>query len=278
MSITLFDSHCHLDFPELAVDLEHHIDEARRVGVRRWFVPGCRMDTWERLRRLRLRLEPPAAVLIGAGQHPYYACEVHNLDELGARLTWQASQGHLHAIGECGLDKVRGGDAAWQQRVLETQLRVAIENDLPVVLHQVGLREQFLDALKNVGVPEGRGVVHGFGGDPAWARGLVQRGFFLGLGPALTKKSRSRLREAARVAPLESLVLETDAPDQSLAGGDDRPGAPSDLAVVCAELAELRGVAPSLIARQTFENAEKLFGRARGDGHCPGARPPLDPE
>jgi TatD DNase family protein len=128
----------------------------------------------------------------------------------------------------------------------------------PVVLHQVGYREEFLRVLQRVGLSEAGGVVHGFGGDATWARALVSRGLLLGVGVSVTYESRKKLQSAVRETALDRLVLETDAPDQR-PPGVKRAGVPADIVAVCCAVAELIGSSPEVVAETTYGTARALF-------------------
>jgi TatD DNase family protein len=255
----MFDSHCHLDFDELSAQVEDHLEEARLAGVRGWFVPGCRPNDGE-----RLSLVKQTNVWVGVGLHPYFTEEEGDIDSLSSRLERAAQSLGAVAIGECGLDKNKGADAHVQVSIFEAQLRLARDLELPIVMHQVGHREAFLNSLKRVGVPTRGGVVHGFGGDTGWGRALVKLGLHLGLGPAITRESRAKLRAAAAELPVERLLIETDAPDQRPSGRVGI-GRPADLLEVCRALGALRGCSMQEIARRTEQSARALYGLKRAD-------------
>jgi TatD DNase family protein len=276
----MFDSHCHLDFEALEPDLPVLLAEARAAGVGGWLVPGV----GEHAHAGQDRVAAHADVYLATGTHPWWAIEVLDVEAELSALEERARRCRAVAIGECGLDLKRPGAAELehQSALFEGQLRLARELDLPVVVHGVGAREQLLGALERVGLPSAGGVVHGFGGDLDWGRALIRRGLLLGIGCALTRPGRERLREAARVLPLEALLVETDAPDHhperpasaEQHGGSSgetaleaRPrraerGTPRDLVEVVGALAELRGLSPEVVAAATAASARRLLGLA----------------
>lgn len=269
----MFDSHCHLDFEDLRERLPAHLEAAARAGVEGWLIPGCEVEKTGELQALRATLAARYAVWIAAGQHPYFASRILDLRELERGLQHAIEHFAPVALGECGVDAKRGGEPAHQLRVLGVHLQVARDSGLPIVLHQVGMRDDFLQLIDRVGLPERGGVVHGFSGDEAWAKALLRRGLHLGVGAALTRPARRRLREAVRVAPLSALLLETDAPDQRVhapdssatAPGSAMMGVPLDLLQVGIELARLRGMDPGALSCALRQNAEQLFGIVLGD-------------
>lgn len=254
-----FDSHCHLDFPSLKDHLEEQLRAAVSEGIESVFVPGCRESQWRELADFGPGgQEARDDIWLGVGQHPYWAKEVRELPAFGQRAAETISALKAVAVGECGLDKKRGGAMEHQLRLLELHLDLAKQHKLPVVLHCVAARQELLACLDRVGLGEAGGVVHGFSGDLNYAQALNRRGLLLGLGPAVTRKSKLRLRAAISAIPQEFLVLETDAPDQSVRGGKV-PGGLLDLVVVAQEVAQLRKQPIEVIAEQTTDNARRLF-------------------
>jgi TatD DNase family protein len=159
------------------------------------------------------------------------------------------------------VDKTRGGPDVQQAALLRTHLLMARQLELPLILHQVGMRKVLLDCLREVGLSDRGGVVHGFSGDLAWGKALIQRGFLLGIGAGIIRKGRGRLREAVAQLPLDRMVLETDAPDQGPKSGmqAQNTGRPSDLRAVAERLAELKGVSLDLVATTTTKAACECF-------------------
>jgi len=255
----MFDSHIHLDFETLSPDRIQLLKEARHHGITAFFVPGCRAGRWEQLRELRRDAkEAGVEVYFGVGQHPYFNDEAPDLDVLCTNIADGSRELGAVALGEIGVDKGRGGSHALQRRLFEAQLRLADELDLPVVLHQVGLREEFLSSLKRVGIPRAGGVVHAFVGSTDWGCALITRGFYLGVGVAVLNKRRSKLARAVAEMPLESLVIETDAPDQSPLG-QRGAGVPADLLLVRDAIAKIRGTSPEQVAESSERSARTLF-------------------
>jgi TatD DNase family protein len=249
----VFDSHCHLDFPELASDLEGHLARALAQGVSGWFVPGCHVAQWATLSELIGRR---SEISVGVGQHPYWSTEVTDVPALIEQAHRAAKELGAVAIGECGLDKGRGADLPLQMEVFEGHLALAQDLSLPVVVHQVGCQQELLRCLSRVGMPPAGGVVHGFSGNVSWGRALVARGFHLGVGSQVVRPLRQKLRAAVSALPLERLLLETDAPDQS---PEKRPGVPSDLVLVRDTVAALLGVSEDEVGRRTALSARELF-------------------
>ncbi len=266
----MFDSHCHLDFPEIFGTLESELAGARAAGIEGWLVPGCEPSQWARLEAFAR----VPGVRVALGLHPWWAPRViaeseGALDSVVAQLATDARRFGARAIGELGLDGARvetsHPDFELQRRAFEAQLASAVELELPVVLHAVRAHGPMLQSLRRVGVPRAGGVVHGFSGSLPVARDYMALGLHVGIGCQVTSSLSRRMREAAAALPLERLVVETDAPDQRPreadgAAGEARPGRPTDLVRVIAAVAELRGLSTAEVGRATAQNACALFG------------------
>jgi TatD DNase family protein len=251
----VLDSHCHLDFPEFDADRAELVAEARRLGIDGYLVPGVHEGLWP----AQDALAGIAGVYLAVGLHPWWLSGQDPVDVTLARLEQRARSRGAVAIGECGLDAKRPGlDLEAQSVWLEAQLALARALELPVILHQVGARTEFLRALERGGVLRRGGVVHAFSGDVAWARALLSRGFYLGFGAAVSAPKRERLREALLATPAERVLLETDAPATS------RPGTrsvPSDLVSICCKVADIRSTSSEELAAQSDANLARLLDR-----------------
>jgi TatD DNase family protein len=148
-------------------------------------------------------------------------------------------------------------DREQQQRLFERQLAIARDADLPVILHVRRAHDVVLSTLKRLRVRGG--VAHAYSGSLEQARQYLDLGFRLGFGGMLTFERSTRLRRLARELPLEAIVLETDAPDLTVASHRGERNSPEYLPECLAALAEVRGEAPAAIAAQTTANARAAF-------------------
>jgi TatD DNase family protein len=163
------------------------------------------------------------------------------------------------AIGECGLDYyIEGLDPTLQGTYFDGQLRLAREYDLPVVVHARRAVDAVMAAIKRVG--QLRGVIHSYAGSEEQARQLADLGFLVGIGGPVTYERANRVRRVAANVPLDTLLLETDAPDQPDSDHRGERNEPARITRVLEVIAELRGEDPGVIAQATTRNAERLFG------------------
>ncbi len=250
----LIDTHCHLDLPVFDADRASVLQRSRANGVNGIVVPGVEADGWDRLWDF---CAGDANLYPALGLHPVYL-EQHTDADLKA-LESRLSEQRPVAVGEIGLDyHLKDLDQTRQQALLEAQLEMARAADLPVILHVRKAHERMLSILKRIRVRGG--IAHAFNGSLQQAGQYADLGFKLGFGGMLTYVRSSKLRALAKAVPVESIVLETDAPDMTVAQHRGERNSPEYLPLCLAALAEVREVDPQVIARQTTENAREVLG------------------
>ena len=191
----------------------------------------------------------------------FYKPEVKNealLRKFG--LTDKFVVSYIGAIGLAnGLDfYIEGVDRDTQAHYFDAQLALAREFDLPLVVHARRAVDAVMAAIKRVG--KLRGVVHSYAGSEEQARQLADLGFLVGIGGPVTYARANRVRRVAASVPLDTLLLETDAPDQPDCDHRGQRNEPARMLRVLEVVAGLRGEDPDVIARATSRNAERLFG------------------
>jgi TatD DNase family protein len=250
----LFDSHAHLDAPEFDNDRARVLRDARAAGVTEMLIPAVDADGWEKLQAI---CDSEPGLHPAYGLHPCYLAR-HADADLAALDAWLETH-PAAAVGECGLDYMEAGlDRERQLHFLRGQFEIAHRFDLPLVLHARRAFEAVILELRRFGKPL-RGVVHSFSGSAEQARQLRELGFLIGIGGPVTHERARRLRKLVASVPAESLLLETDAPDQPGAGHKDERNEPAFLVEVLQCAAALRGEDPDALARTTMANAHRLF-------------------
>lgn len=248
----LIDTHCHLDANEFAADRDAVVVRARAAGVDEIIVPAVRAASFADTLHMRQRYGAKVAF----GLHPIYIAE-HQAEHL-ALLREYLQNAQPVAVGEIGLDYfVPGLDQEAQRALFVAQLKLAREFDLPVLLHIRRAQDHVLKALRQIGVKGG--IAHAFNGSRQQADAFIKLGFKLGFGGAMTWQRALNIRRLALELPLESIVLETDAPDippQWL--GQTGRNEPMQIARIAQELADLRGISVAEVASQTRLNAQAL--------------------
>jgi len=249
----LADSHVHLHaYDDGAVAAM--LARAAERGVER--VVAVSVDLASARRTLGIAARHPDRVVAAVGLHPGHLAEAPD-EATWRELARLAGDPRVGAIGECGVDAIDGeaGEAA-QLATLARHARLAKELGKPLLLHLRGndLVGPALGVLAAVGLGAGRGVVHYFVGDRELADRYLDAGLLLSLGKPLTRAENASLREAARGAPSDRLLLETDT--YPIPG---RTTEPADTRVVAEALAVLRGATVEEIARVTGENLGRLL-------------------
>lgn len=249
----LIDTHCHLDAAEFDADRDEVHAAAQAVGVARIVVPAVAVDGFTRVKSSVARYPGCFAAY---GIHPLFVSQASEAD-LAVLRDWLGRETPV-AVGEIGLDfYVADHDPLRQEYFFVEQLKLAREFKLPVLLHVRRAVDSILKQLRRIKLPGG--IAHAFNGSRQQADEFIKLGFKLGFGGAMTYPGSTRIRQLAATLPLESIVLETDAPDMApvwLAGGRN---APAELAQIADVLAELRGLSRAEIAEQTAANARAVF-------------------
>jgi TatD DNase family protein len=253
-ALALVDSHAHLDDASFDDDRAAALARAGNAGVRMVVIPGIDATGWPRIATL---CAGHASLFPAYGLHPLFLAH-HRPEHLRELQDWLA-RGDAVALGEIGLDFfVRDLDPELQRHYFETQLDMALERSLPVIVHARRAVEEVLLALRKR--PGLRGVVHSFAGSQQQAEQLCALGFHLGIGGPVTYARAKRLRRVVANLPIERLLLETDAPDQPNAGRQGERNEPAHMLQTLHAIAELRGQSPQAIATATTINACRLFG------------------
>ena len=253
-AMELIDTHCHLDVADFDADRDAVLARTRRAGVVAQLVPAIHAAGWDSLLELCAAhgdLHP------ALGLHPVYI-DRHEDDHLTA-LERRIAEAPPTAVGEIGLDFFLAElDPRRQLEFFEAQLAIARDAGLPVVVHVRKAHEQTLAALKGTRVKGG--IIHAFNGSLQQGQQYFDLGFRLGFGGMLTFERSTRLRRLAEELPLTAIVLETDAPDLTVASHRGERNSPEYLPEVLAALAGVRGQPPEEIARQTTANAREVLG------------------
>ena len=254
----MIDTHCHLNMPPLSADTDGVLSRAATRGVIRVVVPAYDEATWPAVAALAERPNVFAAF----GLHPWVAHERPpggSLNEFENRLAAHLATHPPVAIGEIGLDtKIEECGLTEQLPVLESQFALAVDLDLPVILHCRGAFEELLTAVNKHG-GRLRGVLHAYSRGPELAERFISAGMFIALGGAVTRDRARRVRRTAERLPLDKIVLETDAPSIGLDGvlpANTEPGHVRDIAEA---VADIRGESIETIAEVTTANACRLF-------------------
>ncbi|MEK7231435.1 MAG: TatD family hydrolase [Pseudomonadota bacterium] len=249
----LVDSHCHLDFPELAEQLGPVFELMRANDVERALCVSVTLEDFPRVRKLA---ETYPHLHASVGVHPDY----EGVAVTAAQLVALADHPRVVAIGETGLDYYRlKGDLEWQRERFRAHIRAARECGKPLIVHTREAADDTLRIMREEGAGEAGGVMHCFTESQDVAEAAMGMGFHISFSGIVTFKNAKALREVARRVPLEKMLVETDAPYLAPVPYRGKTNQPGYVRHVAEEIARLKGVTLEQIAEKTTGNYYKLF-------------------
>src|SRR3954468_17009616 len=257
----MIDSHCHLADEIFSTDLDAVVGRAKDAGLERALVILEAGNTQEAAQAIRVEsLWPEIRVAIGV--HPHAAHQYAGRPEEAATVVRAQVAGSpaARAVGEIGLDYHYDFSARdVQHGVFRSQVRLARELHIPVVIHTREADEDTIAILKDEGRGQVRGVLHCFTGTPALAQAGLQLGFYISLAGIVTFPKAAELRETAKLVPLDRLLTETDSPFLAPVPYRGKRNEPAYVARVVAALAEMHGTTADAMAARTAANFHTLF-------------------
>jgi len=255
----LIDSHCHLDFPELAADRAGVLARAKANGVERMVTISTHVKRFDDIRAIA---EENAEVWCSVGTHPHNAHEEREVTT--ADLVRLAEHPRCVAIGEAGLDYHYPGDYPAQAVGFRRHIAASRETGLPLVIHAREADEDIANILEE---ETGQGafpfILHCFSSGLELAQRGLALGGYISFSGILTFKNAAVIQEAARIAPAERILVETDAPYLAPVPHRGQSNEPGYVRHTAEKLAELRGVTLDDIAATTTANFYRLFTKAR---------------
>ncbi|MDE2431730.1 MAG: TatD family hydrolase [Burkholderiales bacterium] len=252
------DSHCHLNFPQYADQLEQVRAEMAAAQVDRALCISTTLEEFPQVHALATQFDNFWATV---GVHPdNEGIQEPTLQDLLDRARLPKVVG----IGETGLDyyRLEGrsiSEMEWQRERFRVHIQAALETDLPMVIHTRSSSEDTIAILKEAGQGKARGVFHCFTETQAVAKAALDLGFLISFSGILTFKNAADLREVAAFVPLDRCLIETDSPYLAPAPHRGKTNSPAYVPFVAKQLAEIKRVSPEEIGRATSHNFEQLF-------------------
>jgi TatD DNase family protein len=264
--VRLIDSHCHLDFPDFADELDAVVERARAAGVERMITIGTRADKAARVAEIAERYD---GVFFTVGTHPHEAASAAAADF--DALRGFAQHPKCVGIGEAGLDyHYNFAPPEVAQRVFRGQIGLARELGLPIVIHTREAEDDTAAILKDeAGQGAFGALLHCFTSSRALAETALELGFSISFSGVVTFKTSGELRAIARDAPLDRILAETDAPYLAPVPFRGKRNEPAFVAATARVVAEARGIAPEALAAATRANTLRLFPKLDRDGSAP---------
>jgi TatD DNase family protein len=249
------DSHCHLNFPELAVNIDEVLAQMRHNDVTGALCVSVSLADFPQVLALA---EQHPNIYASVGVHPDYE-GVEEPDV--ARLVDLAQHSRVIAIGETGLDYFRlKGDLEWQRARFRNHIRAARECGKPLIIHTREAAADTLRIMAEENAAGAGGVMHCFTETWEVAEAALAMGFYISFSGIVTFKNAKQIKEVAQRVPLERILLETDAPYLAPVPHRGKLNQPAYVKHVAGEIALLRGMSVDEVGQRTTENFMRLFG------------------
>ena len=251
----LIDSHAHLEMPEFEGDLEEVIQRAKASGVEYIFTVGTEKKDWGRAIEIAHSHPPIYAIL---GVHPHNAKEID--DQTYPTLRKLCREEKVKAYGEIGLDFYRDHSPRdVQLKRFREQIWLAKELGLPIVVHDREAHRETVEVLNSEKAEECGGIIHCFSGDERMAKECIDMGFYISVPGSITFKNAAGFQEVVKRLPLQSLLLETDAPFLAPVPFRGKRNEPGYVRYTAQKVAEIKKVSVKEVAEVTAENALRVF-------------------
>ena len=248
------DSHCHINFPEIANIIDEVLANMQTNQVSNALCVSVDLDKFPEILALA---EKHDNIYASVGVHPDY--ELVN-EPTQSELVRLANHPKVIAIGETGLDYFRlQGDLEWQRNRFRTHIRAAVETNKPLIIHTRSASADTLRLMQEEGANRPGGVMHCFTESMEVALAAIEMNFYISFSGIVTFKKALELKEVARNIPLDRMLIETDSPYLSPVPFRGKMNQPSYVKHVAEEIAKLRGISVEEVGKVTSANFKKLF-------------------
>lgn len=255
--IQLIDTHVHINFDVFQGELDELRSRWREAGVAQLVHACVKPSDFDSIRAIADRFEEMS---FAVGLHPL---EADNwTPQMGEEiLTLAQSDSRVVAIGEMGLDFFKAENADIQKQAFLTQLEIAHQLNLPVIIHCRDAAEAMIPLLREFWERHGavRGVMHCWTGTPEETQWFLDLGFYVSFSGVVTFKKATAVQESAKRVPDDRLLIETDCPFLAPVPKRGKRNEPAYVRHVAEEVAKLRGIPLETLAAQTTQNARSLF-------------------
>lgn len=252
------DSHCHLNFPELAENLDAILDKMRQNQVGCALVVSVDMDDWPGLMEL---VRPHTYLFASVGVHPDYEKVTEPTVQ---ELVTLAQDPKVVAIGETGLDYYRLQEPLeWQRERFRTHIRASRESGLPLIIHTRSASEDTIAIMRQEQAQLAGGVMHCFTETWEVAQAALDLNFYISFSGIVTFKNATQLQDVAQRVPLDRLLIETDSPFLAPVPYRGKTNNPALVIHVAEKIAELRGISVKEVEEASTENFFRLFNKVR---------------
>ncbi len=251
----LIDTHAHLDFDDYNQDREEVFNRARKIGVEKIVNIGADLEGSRRAVKLAEKYDD---VYAAVGIHPHEADTVNGKSL--AEIKALAASLKVKAVGECGLDfYYDNSPREIQKEAFKKQLKLALELELPVVIHSREAAAETLEILDQTADFAENLIFHCYAYGPEEIEEIIKRDYYAAFGGLITFKNAQPIRDALEKMPLNKILLETDAPYLTPVPNRGKRNEPSYLEHIVKKAAEVMGVSAEEMGKITTENAERIY-------------------
>ncbi|MFM9913517.1 MAG: TatD family hydrolase [Methylophilaceae bacterium] len=252
------DSHCHLDFPELATNIADVLAAMHANDVTYGLCISVKLPDFPRVLAMA---EAHDNLFATVGVHPDYEDEIEpSVDD----LVCLAAHPKVVGIGETGLDYYRlTGDLEWQRERFRTHIRAAIKTTKPLIIHTRNAAKDTIKIMREEGAERAGGVMHCFTENWEVAQQAIDLGFYISFSGIVTFKNALVLKEVAQKVSLEHMLIETDSPYLAPVPYRGKLNQPAYVKHVAEEIAKLRGISVEEVGATTSANFFRLFSQAK---------------
>ena len=249
----MIDAHIHLDDKRFDIDRDDLIKQALNVGIKQFITPAVSISGFTKLKELSLQY---SSIIPSYGLHPYFI-DQHKKDDIKYLDMWLSANKSC-AVGECGLDYfLKDLDKDIQQFYFDAQIELAKKYDLPLILHARGAVDAVFSALKNANYYNA--MIHSYNGSIEQTRQLIDKGIKFSFGGAICNPNAYKLHKLIKYCPLDSIMFETDAPDQNLYPDYKKINLPINLVKIIQFYAEITQQDIDKIKDKSTSNTSKSF-------------------
>ena len=249
----LIDSHCHLDDDRFDLDRDAIVASANSLNIGKIIIPATTANRWVKVKQVAGEYE---GVYPSYGLHPMFV-EQHQANHIRELDEWLDREKPV-AVGECGLDFFNSRiDEKWQKQLFNEQLQLAVNHQLPVIVHARKAMDEVISLLRK-NTPVG-GVIHSFAGSLQQAQQIIDLGFKLGIAATVGFERAKKLRSIVASVPDYGLLLESDAPDQPGAAHRGERNEPAYIVEHLKTIAILRNIAEAELTEVLQRNSYQVF-------------------
>jgi TatD DNase family protein len=249
----LIDSHCHLDDDRFDLDRDAVVASANSLNIAKIIIPATTANRWVKVKQVAGEYE---GVYPSYGLHPMFV-EQHQANHIRELDEWLDREKPV-AVGECGLDFFNSRiDEKWQKQLFNEQLQLAVNHQLPVIVHARKAMDEVISLLRK-NTPVG-GVIHSFAGSLQQAQQVIDLGIKLGIAATVGFERAKKLRSVVASVPDYALLLESDAPDQPGAAHRGERNEPAYIVEHLKTIATLRNIADAELAEVLQRNSYQVF-------------------